>query len=602
MNMRTATSDVLVIGGAGAAVMAAVSALRQGASVTLAAKGKVGKSGNTIMVGGSFGIDGESAREVCDEPEANQEYTRKKLFHKLVTSAFQIGDQRMERHFVEEAPAAVAELLRWVKDSGQEFKFMPKASRWRTSGRPFGTALRHGLKTNAAINVFEDVVISDVLTSRGTACGAIGFNVYTGEIIHFVAKSVILATGGYQPFSLQNSISDMTGDGIAMALRAGASAVDMEFLLFIGTILEPLYAKGSLLPYLMSIPAMFPPRPKMTDLDGEELAFPDSPRFKVKPSDTKVNKLLMTYFYGKGIWKKWEKYGNAFYYDYSAYSDEEIRQAFKAFGESQETWHRKGHYHRIDLAGLADDIIANGKRLKVGFGNEYSMGGVMVEPDFSIADVPGLFAAGEVTGGLFGAFRSGDGLTEMLAQGATAGKSAAAFASAAAQAQPDDLERKLAWLEAPLHADSGLSPVDALARLYAVCDAGFNYYRDGAHLSKAYDAVRALRKDLDTLALATPSRQYNLEWMQSIAVRNLALCAEIGIHAALERKESRGTHLRDDYPQVDNKNFLFSNVAALDDGEPRYGRREPGETFMPLDRAVYPNIAECIAQTILEND
>ena len=114
--------------------------------------------------------------------------------------------------------------------------------------------------------------------------------------------------------------------------------------------------------------------------------------------------------------------------------------------------------------------------------------------------------------------------------------------------------------------------------------------------------MRALRKELDTLALATPSRAYNLEWMQSIAVRNLALCAEIGIHAALERKESRGTHLRDDYPQVDNKNFLFSNVASLDDGEPRYGRREPGETFLPLDRAVYPDIAECIAQTILEND
>ena len=103
MNMQTVTSDVLVIGGAGAAVMAAVSALRQGASVTLAAKGKVGKSGNTIMVGGSFGIDGESAREVCGEPQANQEYTRKKLFHKLVTSAFQIGDQRMLAFLWDEA-------------------------------------------------------------------------------------------------------------------------------------------------------------------------------------------------------------------------------------------------------------------------------------------------------------------------------------------------------------------------------------------------------------------------------------------------------------------------------------------------------------------
>lgn len=600
--MHTVTSDVLVIGGAGAAVMSAVSALRQGASVALVAKGKIGKSGNTIMVGGSFGMDGESAREICGEAEANQEYTRKKLFHKLVTSAFQIGDQRMQRHFVEEAPAAVAELLTWVKDSGQVFKFMPKASRWRTSGRPFGAALRHGLKIHPAINVFEDVMVTDVLTQNGVACGAIGLDVFSGELTCFKAKSVILATGGFQPFSLQNSISDMTGDGIAMALRAGASAVDMEFLLYIGTILEPGYARGSLLPYLMSIPAMFPPRPKVTDLDGEELAFPESPRFKVKPADTKVNKLLMAYFYGQGIWKKWDKYGNAFYYDYSAYSDDEIRQAFQNFAESQSTWHRKGHYHRIDLARLADDIIANGKRLKVGLGNEYSMGGIMVEPDFSVTGVPGLFAAGEVTGGLFGAFRSGDGLTEMLAHGATAGKSAAVFAGSSSLADPDDLESKLAWLEAPFNNKSGFSPSDALATLYKICDTGFNYYRDGGRLAKAYEDIRALRKQLDGMSLSTSSRKYNLEWMQSVIVRNLALCAEIGIHAALERKESRGTHLRDDYPEVNNKDFLFSFTASLGEDEPEYGRREPGETFISLDRSVYPNIAECIAQTILEND
>ncbi len=601
MTMHTVTSDVLVIGGAGAAVMAAVSALRQGASVTLASKGRVGRSGNTIMVGGSFGIDGESAREVCGEPEANQEYTREKLFHKLVTSAFQIGDQRMERHFVDAAPAAVAELLGWVKDAGQVFKFMPKASRWRTSGRPFGAALRHGLKTHSAINVCEDVMVTDVLTSGGTACGALGFDVYSGELTRFKAKSVILATGGYQPFSLQNSISDMTGDGIAMALRAGGSAVDMEFLLFIGTILEPLYAKGSLLPYLLSIPAMFAPRPKVTDLDGVELEFPDDPRYRVKPADTKVNKLFMTYFYGKGIWKKWEKYGNAFYYDYSAYGDEEIRQAFRTFADSQKTWHRKGHYHRIDLDQLAGDIISNGKRLKVGFGNEYSMGGVLVGPDFAAHGVPGLYAAGEVTGGLFGAFRSGDGLTEMLAHGATAGESAAAFAKDAASRDADDLEAKAAWLEAPLTRTAGLSPVDALARLYALCDKGFNYYRSGRELAQAYADIGALRAELGGMALSCPSRKYNLEWMQSVMVKNLALCAESGIYAALERKESRGTHLRDDYPEVNNKDFLFSYAASLDGDVLCYAERAPQETFLPLDRTVYPNIADCIAQTILEN-
>lgn len=600
MTMHTVVSDVLVIGGAGSAVMSAVSALRQGASVTLVSKGKVGKSGNTIMIGGSFGIDGESARSFCGEPEANQEYTRAKLFHKLVTSAFQIGDQRIERHFVDEAPRAVAELLGWVKDSGQIFKFMPKASRWRTSGRAFGNALRHGLKAHPAIRVFEDTMVTDVLTSGGTACGALGFDVYSGQMTCFKAKSVVLATGGYQPFSLQNSISDMTGDGIAMALRAGAAAVDMEFLLFIGTILEPFYAKGSLLPYLLSIPAMFSLRPKMTALDGEELPFPDDPRYRVKPADAKVNKLLMAYFYGKGMWPKWDTYGNAFYYDYSAYGDEEIRQAFRAFADSQKSWHRPGRYHRIDLQQLAGDIIANRKRLKVGFGNEYSMGGVVVAPTFA-TDVPGLYAAGEVTGGMFGAFRSGDGLTEMLAQGATAGKSAADFARTAPQAEADDLAAKVAWLEAPFARQEGLSPVDALAKLHAICDRGFNFYRSGALLARAYAESQELRANLDTLALATSSRHYNLEWMQSVMVRNLALCAEIGLHAALERKESRGTHLREDYPEVNNRDFLLSYTARIQGDALQYATRAPQEVFLPLDRHNYPTVADCIAQTILEN-
>ena len=598
--MQIVETDILVVGGAGAAVMAAVEAQACGKSVALVSKGRVGRSGNTIMVGGSFGIDGESARESCGEPEANLDYTRERLFKKLITSAFQIGNQEMERHFVEDAPEAVAQLLHWVDESGQKFKFMSKASRWRVSGRPFGNALRHGLKSREAIAIYEDTMVADVLTSGGKACGALAVEVYSGEIILFKAKSVILATGGFQPFSLQNSISDMTGDGVGMALRAGASAVDMEFLLFIGTILEPRYAHGSILPYLLSIPAMFGPRPKVTDLDGNELTFPTEGRYKVGPADTKVNKLLMTYFYGQGIWEKWDEHGNAFYYDYSAYSDEEILEAFAGFADSQKTWHRKGKYHRIDLQRLGRDIIANKKRLKVGFGNEYSMGGVLVDASFA-TDVDGLFAAGEVTGGLFGAFRSGDGLTEMLAQGKTAGKSASLYADTAELLEADDYEAKLAELEAPFGREEGVSPADMFRSIYALCDRGFNFIRTGALIDDAYTGVRDLRSQLGAISLSTDSRSYNLEWMQYIMVRNLILCAELGLYAASERKESRGTHLRVDHPEVNNKEYLFSYVGALKDGEPVYTTKAPEDANCPLDRNIYPNVAECIATTILEN-
>jgi succinate dehydrogenase / fumarate reductase flavoprotein subunit len=600
MGIQTVSSDVLVIGGAGAAVLSAVSAARKGASVVMASKGKVGRSGNTIMIGGSFGIDGPSAAKYCSQPEANPDYTAEVLYKKLVASGFQLGNQKLQRQFVDDGPLAVAELLKWVDGAGQIFRFMKKASRWRTSGAAFGKALHYGLAENGAVNVLEDVIVARLLKSGDTVCGALGYDVYTGAPIQLLAKTVVIATGGWQPFSLQNSISDMTGDGIAMALAAGAEAVDLEFLLFIGTIIEPKYAAGSLLPYLLSIPAMFPLRARMTDLDGEELKFPDDDRFKTNAAANKVNKLLMAYFYGKGMYEKWDRYGNQFYYDYSASSDEVLRAAFRRFYAGQKDWNRQDHYHLIDRQRLADDIIANGKRLLVGFGNEYSMGGIRIDARFS-AGVPGLYAAGEVTGGLFGAFRSGDGLTEMLAHGLRAGEYAAADAAGRGQLQPENLQEALAWLEAPLNDSGTLAPTDARARLMAACDEGFNFWRDGRRLQKAYDEVRALRRELGALTAGT-ERVYNLEWAEAVAVQNLAILAEAGIHNALERKESRGCHLRADYPAVDNDNFLFNFVTRLRDGEILYDRRAPEPGELALTGGIYPDVAEYIAKTILEEN
>ena len=591
--MRTLVCDVLVVGGAGAAVLSALSAARSGADVLLVSKGKVGKSGNTIMIGGSFGVDGPGAAKFCGEPEANPNYTADALYEKLVYSGFQLGSRGLQRQFVEDGPQAVGTLLRWARETKQVFQFMPGASRWRTSGVAFGRALRHGLETEPRVRVLEDMFVSDLLTSAGAVCGALATDIYTGETVALHARAVVLATGGWQPFSLQNSISDMTGDGIAMALRAGASALDMEFLLFIGTIVEPQYARGSLLPYLLTIPTMFPLRARMTDLDGEELPFSPDPRFKTSASSSKVKKLLMAYFYGKGIYEKWDRNGNRFYYDYSQYSEQEIRDAFSAFSEAQKAWNGKDRYHCIDLQRLADEIIANGKRLMVGFGNEYSMGGVRIDERFSTG-VPGLYAAGEVTGGVFGAFRSGDGLTEMLAHGLRAGESAAAYAKDAPQREPDNLNKALVWLTAPLRSD-GLAPTDARRRLTDICDRGFNFWRDGARLETAYRELCALRGELGQLAAGTEKR-YNLEWLGSVAVRNLALCAEAGIYAALQRRESRGCHLRADYPEVDNDRYCLSYLAHLEQDTLCY---EELRAEAPATGGCRPNVAEYIAEYVL---
>ncbi len=598
MQRNVVVSDVLVIGGSGAGVMSAVVAAREGANVVLVSKGKVGKSGNAIMLGGSFGVDGQGARDVCGETEANQEYTAESLFQKMVACAFGLGNQELQKKFVEDGPYAVKELLEWVKECGSTFVFAPKACRWRAGGVAFGRALKHGLESQKEIAAYEDIIISDLLTSGGKVCGAIGFHVFTGEITEFHAKAVILATGGWQPYELKNTDSDMTGDGVAMALRAGAKVKDMEFLLAIPTIQEPLYAKGSILPFQMTMPNIFPLRHKATDLDGEELVYSSEPRFKTNASNSKVKKLLYCAFYAPGMYAKWDTYGNRFYMDYSAYTDEEIREGFKTFYVNQHWWHGKNKYHHIDLQKLAEDIIANGKRLMCGFGNEYSMGGVSINKYFE-TDVPGLYAAGEVTGGLFGAFRSGDGLTEMLANGLTAGKNAAIYAQGAPLLEPDNVDAALELLMAPRKKSEGVSPIEAWKKLEQISEVGFGFVRDGERLQKAYDEIVALRASLDDMAAPGPD-QYNMEWINSVLIRNLALCTEIGIRSALDRKESRGCHLRVDEPQVDNEHYLFSWVASLQDGQPVYEKEVPEGTYLPLDTASYPSVLDCIAETILK--
>ncbi len=583
--------DVLVIGGAGAAVMSAVSAAKKGAAVTVVTKGKIGKSGNTIMIGGGFCIDGESAFHECGLKDANRSFSKDQLFNKLVTSSFFIGNQKIQKQYVDKGPRAVKECLGWANSANQKFQYIPQGVSWRTSGKAFGRTVKEGIRLNPQIQVFEDTLIVDILLSGKKACGAVGLNIYTGEIVQYNAKSVLIATGGFQPFSLKNSISDMTGDGIAMALRAGAKSVDMEFFLFIPTITEPTYARGSILPYLLTIPAINPVFPKVTDLDGNELNIP--PEFKTIPKGDKIYKIIYSYFWGKGIFEKYDTYGNNFYYDYSDYTDDEIYRIFDDVAENEAPWHAKGKYNKIDLHKLAEDIIRNQKRLQVGLGNEYSMGGIVVNDDLSTG-VEGLYAAGEVTGGTFGAFRSGDGLVEMLAQGVTAGENAAAYANGSSMLKADNTEAVLSELFAPLNRSDGTSAIETLKKMEDIADKGLNFFRKQETLQEAEENITVLRKELQNLSVSNKDRKYNLEWYNSIIAKNIALCEEIAIHAAANRKESRGCHMRFDYPEIDNKNFLYNNYAQLVNDEIVYSTEKPQAAYQVLPTENFESIPKYI--------
>ncbi|HHV38886.1 MAG TPA: FAD-binding protein [Tepidimicrobium sp.] len=594
---RIVKTDVLVIGGAGAAVSAAVSAYEKGAKVTMVSKGKVGRSGNTIMIGGGFGIDGESAKKICGEEAADLNYTKDDVFESVVKNSFYLSDQNIAEQFAEESPYAVKQCIDWARNAKQIFQFIPPATLWNTSGRSFGNALARGMKENPGVDVMEDVIVVDVLLDDGVAVGAIGVEVYSGEIILFEAKAVIIGTGGYQPYSLKNSISDMTGDGIAMGYRAGAKIADMEFLLFIPTAVEPYNLRGSIVPYLFTVPVFFPMIYKITDGDGNEIEIPE--KCNKVPGASKMMKIILSYYWGKSIYESYDEHGNCMYYDFSHCTEEEIEEAFEGFANHFSTWHKKGTYNRIDLEELKATVLRD-RKIKVGLGCEYSMGGIVIDENMSTG-VPGLFAAGEVTSGLFGAFRGGDGLTEMLAHGFRAGKSAAEYAEDAAEGKIDSqqVDSIVETIMEPFKRDEGVSPYKVQEKIETAADRGFNFFRDEEGLANTVKTYEKIREDMiPNMALSSKSRKYNFQWITSILVRNLILCNEVGARAAQMRKESRGCHMRVDYPEVNNDEWLVKIEAQQEGDEIKISTRKPVVTRKPLPKGKFKSIPDYILDTL----
>lgn len=576
---RIIETDVLSVGGSGAGVTAAIAALRKGVSVTLVSKGKVGNSGNAIMAGGSFSIDGESAYEVCKIKEANKSYTKDKLFQDIVKESYYISDQNIVEQFVEDAPMIVKEVLDWGERAGQKFLFLPPGA-WLSSGKCWGKALEQGIRENHGIQVIEDTIIVELVKNGGRIAGAIGIDIYTGKLILFKAKAVILGTGGYQPFSFKNTVTDMTGDGVAMAYRAGAKLADMEFLLCFPTALSPNELKGSIYPFVFEF-NMRQLNVQARNGKGELIEIPEKIAKIAKGS--KLSKLVSTYYWGKEIDEGRGTLNKGVYLDYSNNSKEDLENAFHNFFTKFSIWYKYGYYKGEDLSEVTRKVL-NKEYLEVGLGYEYSMGGILIDEKMQTS-IPGLYAAGEVTSGLFGACRVGDGLTEMLAQGYKAGEMASQYVneSNCNEVDLDEIKTIVEDILKPLNRREGFSPIRVHHEIEEASDYGFGFRRDEKRLLETLRRLEVIKNEmLPNLAVKDKSRLYNYEWISSMQVKNLLICVEAGVKAALMRKESRGCHIRTDYPQVDNDNWLTRIIVSNLKGEMALETRKPIVTRISL--------------------
>jgi succinate dehydrogenase / fumarate reductase flavoprotein subunit len=588
---RRMSTDVLVVGGAGAGATAAVAAARGGARVVLVCKGKLGSSGNTIMAGAGISMDGRSAFEY-GEDTADPSHTPEQMFEKIVKEAFYLSDQDVVQQYVDYAGRAVHEYIEWGRRAKQTFFFT--GTEYVTSGKALGLAARQGVRETSGIEVVNDVMIQDILITDGRVAGAIGIDVYRGHLLLIEAKAVVLATGGYQPYSFKCTVSDMTGDGMAMAYRAGAQLADMEFQLSTaGIMINPRIHRGSIFAGFILLTWDNPDYwPETHNIRGERLEDKIPPRLMELARTSEAVKLIYTYYAGKEIAAGLGTANDGFHLYFSKMPPEEFEKGIRPFKMIQQTWYRQEwRYQGGDFNDIRE-LIENDQPIEVGISNEYSMGGIVVDPDMKTG-VPGLLAAGEVTSGVFGAARVADATTEMVVQGFKAGETAAEYIKGVDEPKPDpdQMERLIHRIAAPLQRKEGIEAIRIQKAIEKTSDEGFYYLRNDGTLRTTLAEIERIRdEELPRVRVVDTSPAYNYEWVEALQVENLLTCTEAGVRAALMRTESRGFHIREDYPEVDNDKWLVKIIAADRADRMSMTTRSPTVTRMPLPTGRLENI------------
>ena len=588
---RTVETDILVVGGSGAAVAAAVAARRhadENVRVTLVGKGKVGASGNAILAAAGISLDGPGAIEAGYDGDPS--FTREVWYDQIIRDGFYLSDGKIARRYVEEGPGWVLDLVRWGTEAGHYFHFHPPAN-FFTSGTAIGAALVQGLSEHPGIDLLEDVAVTDLLIGEGRCVGAVGVDIYSGEILSISARSVVLATGGFQPYSFRCTVSDMTGDGPAMALRAGARVADMEFMLFLpGVAISPRIHRGSVFPGLVNVLARripgFPP-PRVVNGGGDDILEKMPVGVQKMVNETGWLKLLSTYYWYREIDEGRGTENGGMRYSFAGLDREALTQGFGAMDGMMRIWYRdQWKYQGEDFSDLIETALSGGS-WEVGSSCEYSIGGVVVDED-GRTDIPGLFAGGEAATGCFGAHRTYRALVEMLTTGGSAGREAARSMERGARVAPDKecLSRCLDRLVSPLERERGEDVRAVRDRIEEAADRGFGPLRNEEGISDCIHRTEDIRSNaVPAVSVKTTGRAYNPEWLEALSIENLALCLEAGARAALFRKESRGTHIRVDYPNVDHEQFLTRITFRTDGDQLVRGTMAPGLSGIDPPRA-----------------
>ena len=536
MTMKT---DVLVIGAGGAGARAAIEAATNDPklSIVLLNQGPIGKSGLTSMANGGM----QWVSHPDDSPLG--------LFEDVIQIGCYLNDQNLVQVLTEEGPERAEELIRWGA------KMIPHkggagGSPDTPPGRPsyprghyipgvtYMAALRNELERHPNVTALEDVIVTKLFCEGKRVIGAFVLNIRTGEYVVIEAKATVLAAGGLgeiyphstnAPFGMHGHA---TGMGYALAYHAGAELIDMEMVQFTGNQLWP--------PWLLGNPALLSSMcgGKYVNARGEEFLKPPQPRDAIQRLAFKEIRE------GRGT----ERGGVYIDLTLSPLSSEEIEKQLK-LSLAEEI--AKERWKLIKAMSVNNPDPKNWRVEFTPGGAHFFMGGVRINERCE-TNLEGLFAAGEVSGGVHGANRmGGNAMVEIIVFGARAGRSAAEYAKRVDWVEPkeapeDEYERLCGFFKI-----RGVAPKTVADRIATFMAEYVGVARTEAGLKKALSEIESLRaNDLSDLR-APRGRRFNLGWVEAIQVPYMVDAAEMIVRSALFRTESRGAHCREDYPETD---------------------------------------------------
>ena len=602
----THSYDVIVVGAGGAGLRAAIEAAAKGAKVGVICKSLLGKA-HTVMAEGGMA----AALANVDDRDSWSVH-----FADTMRGGQYLNNWRMAEIHAREAPDRARELEAWgaVFDRTEDGRILQRNFGGHRYPRLAHVGDRTGLEmirtlqdhlVHLPIDVHMECTVLELLKDGDRIAGAVAYERERGRFKAFKAPAVVLATGGIgRAFSITSNSWEYTGDGHSLAYEAGAALQDMEFVQFHPTgMVWPPSVRG-----ILVTEGVRGDGGVLRNKDGKRFMFDDIPEnYRAQTADNEEEgwryvqgdksarrppELLTRDHVARCIMRevragRGSPHGGVFL---------DIAWVKEKLPNSKEYIRKKlpSMYHQFkQLANI--DITET--PMEVGPTTHYVMGGIRVDGDTQMSTVPGLFAAGECAAGLHGANRlGGNSLSDLLVFGKRAGEFAADYAAGNSAVSLDDAQVDRATTAA-------LRPLDGAGTGAATADGPYQiqhelqeFMQELVGIVRREDEMKTALERIGGLKEKAPgvtvpgNREYNPGWHTALDLRNLLTVSEAIARAALERRESRGGHFRDDYPDKDPEFAKFNIVL-----------RKGGDGSMQVSRETIPPLPPELAQIIEAN-